>query len=110
MSKKHLPAQPLQLIPASLLHYFNHTTRTHRSVTCLISRGLFEKPGTGMLFRNVKKGHITEWENKNIAINLFQVGSSINKFKATFCDDGYIPVILQIAWVLAASAHTSHIV
>ncbi|WP_114193531.1 DUF4225 domain-containing protein [Edaphovirga cremea] len=55
----------------------------------LVSRGLFEKPGTGMLFRNIKKDHITKWENKNIAMKLFQVGSSIKKFKATFYDDGY---------------------
>ena len=55
----------------------------------LASRGLFEKPGAGTLFRYVKQDYITKWAGKNTAMKIFQSGSSINKFKATFYDDGY---------------------
>lgn len=55
----------------------------------LASRGLFEKPGTGTLFRHMRNDKITKWANKGTAMRIFQVGSSITKFKATFYDDNY---------------------
>ncbi|WP_422527733.1 hypothetical protein, partial [Serratia fonticola] len=36
-----LRRKPLQLISASLLHYFNHTTRVHRSLTVQLRKGYF---------------------------------------------------------------------
>ncbi|MDX6022443.1 DUF4225 domain-containing protein [Scandinavium sp. V105_16] len=55
----------------------------------IASRGLFEKPGTGKLFHYIRQDSITKWEHKNTIMKIFQAGSSIKKFKATFYDDGY---------------------
>lgn len=55
----------------------------------LVSKRLFETPGTGRLFRYTTRDYITKWESKNTTMRIFQIGSSINKLKATFYDEKY---------------------
>ncbi len=55
----------------------------------LVTRGMFEPPGNGMLFRNITQDYISKWNKKNLAMKIFFVGSKVYQVKAEFIDGGY---------------------
>lgn len=55
----------------------------------LVTRGIFEPPGNGMLFRNITQDYISKWNKKNLAMKIFFVGSKVYQVKAEFIDGGY---------------------
>ncbi|MGL6018472.1 MAG: DUF4225 domain-containing protein [Gibbsiella quercinecans] len=55
----------------------------------LVSKYLFEKPGTGKLFRYVNNDYITKWASKNGMMKLYFTGKSAHDIKAKFYDGDY---------------------
>lgn len=55
----------------------------------LATSGLFEKPGTGMLFNNLKPDYGAKWDTKGVPMRIFMVGTSIVKAKILFVDGTY---------------------
>ncbi|MFT2790332.1 DUF4225 domain-containing protein [Serratia sp. T13T92] len=55
----------------------------------LATSGLFEKPGTGMLFNNLKPDYGTKWDTKGVPMRIFMVGTSIVKAKILFVNGTY---------------------
>lgn len=53
----------------------------------LISKGFFNKPGTGRLFRFTDKDYAKKWELRSPPMNIAMMGLTAYKFKATFLDD-----------------------
>ncbi|AYM91404.1 DUF4225 domain-containing protein [Serratia sp. 3ACOL1] len=50
---------------------------------------LFEKPGTGRLFRYVNKDYVPKWINASNAMRIYQLGSTAHKFSLLYGDEGY---------------------
>lgn len=55
----------------------------------LVNKHLFEKPGTGKLFRYVNNDYITKWASKNGVMKIYFVGKSAYDIKAKFYDGNY---------------------
>lgn len=55
----------------------------------LATSGLFEKPGTGMLFNNLKPDFWPKWNAKGTPMRVFMLGGSITKAKISFVDGNY---------------------
>ncbi|AKG67678.1 hypothetical protein WN53_00160 [Serratia fonticola] len=50
---------------------------------------LFEKPGTGRLFRYVNKDYVPKWINASNAMRIYQLGSTAHKFSLLYGGEGY---------------------
>lgn len=50
---------------------------------------LFEKPGTGRLFRYVNKDYVPKWINASNAMRIYQLGSTAHKFSLLYGDEDY---------------------
>lgn len=59
------------------------------NINRLATSALFEKPGTGMLFRNLKPDFWTKWDDSGVLMKIFMGGSSIYKAKVLFVDGEY---------------------
>ncbi|CAI1678945.1 MULTISPECIES: DUF4225 domain-containing protein [Serratia] len=55
----------------------------------LATSALFEKPGTGMMFRNLKPDYRPKWDGKGTPMRIVMVGTSVVKAKILFFDGTY---------------------